>query len=82
MRGIPTAIALAQPWIHAGEATTSIVCVGEVAEYLKSFSDYSRHWRAMRSLLISVHPYPLTYAIVHRYAICAAHCDPRTDRRS
>ena len=36
----------------------------------------------MRSLLISVHPYPLTYAIVHRYAICAAHCDPRTDRRS
>jgi tRNA(fMet)-specific endonuclease VapC len=68
MRGRPAAIALAQPWVHAGEAATSIVCVAEVAEYLKSFPDYSRHWQAFRALLIRVHPYPLTYAIGQRYA--------------
>src|SRR5690242_3466208 len=68
MRGRPAALALAQPWVHAGEATTSIVCVGEVAEYLKSFSDYPGHWQALRTLLLRVHPYPLTYAIAQRYA--------------
>jgi predicted nucleic acid-binding protein len=44
------------------------VCVGEVAEYLKSFPDYARHWQAFRTLLMRVHPYPLTYAIAQRYA--------------
>lgn len=68
LRGRPAALALAQAWVHAGEATTSIVCVGEVAEYLKGFSDYPRHWRALRTLLVRVHPYPLTYAIAQRYA--------------
>lgn len=68
LRGRPAALALARAWVHAGEATTSIVCVGEVAEYLKSFSDYPRHWQAFRTLLMRVHPYPLTYAIAQRYA--------------
>lgn len=68
MRGRPAALALAQPWVQAGEATTSIACVGEVAEYLKGFSDYPRHWQAFRTLLIRVHPYPITYAISQRYA--------------
>lgn len=68
LRGRIAALNLAQAWVHAGEATTSMVCVGEVAEYLKSFSDYPRHWQAFRTLLVRVHPYPLTYAISQRYA--------------
>ncbi|HEY7833646.1 MAG TPA: type II toxin-antitoxin system VapC family toxin [Ktedonobacterales bacterium] len=68
MRARPAALALAQAWVHADEATTSIVCVGEVAEYLKGFSTYLEHWRAFRTLLMRVHPYPLTYAISQRYA--------------
>ncbi len=68
LRGRPAALALAKQWVHASEATTSIVCVGEVAEYLKSFLDYPRHWQAFRTLLVRVHPYPLTYAIAQRYA--------------
>ncbi len=68
LRGRPAALALAQQWVHAGEATTSLVCVGEGAEYLKSFPEYPRHWQAFRTLLVRVHPYPLTYAIAQRYA--------------
>ncbi len=68
MRARPAALALAQNWVHADEAATSIVCVSEVAEYLKGFADYSRHWQAFRVLLQRVRPYPLTYAIAQRYA--------------
>lgn len=68
LRGRPAALALAQAWVYAGETTTSMACVGEVAEYLKSFPNYLRHWQAFRTLLIRVHPYPLTYAIAQRYA--------------
>lgn len=68
LRGRPAAIALAQPWVHASEATTSMVCVAEVAEYLKSFPNYAHHWQALRTLLVRVRPYPLTYAIAQRYA--------------
>ncbi len=43
LRGRTAALALAQQWVHAGVATTGMVCDGEVAEYLKSFPDYPRH---------------------------------------
>lgn len=68
MRGRPGALALVRPWVVPQEATTSMVCVGEVAEYLKGYPDYPRHWQEFRTLLVKVHPYPLTYAIGQRYA--------------
>ena len=67
LRGRAATLAMTQPWIHVGEATTSMVCVGEVSEYLKGFPDYPTHWQAFRTLLMKVHPYPLTYAIGQRY---------------
>ena len=66
MRGRPGALTLVQPWVLPGEATTSMVCVGEVSEYLKGYLDYPQHWRAFRTLLEKVHPYPLTFAIAQR----------------
>lgn len=68
MRARPAALSMTRPWLDAGEAATSIVCVGEVAKYLKGFPDYPRHWQSFRMLLVRVHPYPLTYAIAQRYA--------------
>jgi predicted nucleic acid-binding protein len=62
------AVELADGWIVSGEAATSIVIYGEISEYLKGLTGYARYRHALRRLLIRVHPYPLSYAILERYA--------------
>ena len=64
----PPAITLATPWIEAGEATTSILCYGEVEEYIQGRPDYSVLHQSLQALLDGVRPYFLTYDAMERYA--------------
>lgn len=66
--GRPGATALITPWMTRSEVATSILAYGEVVEYLRGFPDFSLRRADLRSLLRSVHPYFLTYAIMERYA--------------
>ena len=50
------------------EAATSILACGEVIEYLKPRTDFSRRYSALRTLLREVYPHFLTYRVVERYA--------------
>jgi predicted nucleic acid-binding protein len=68
LRARPGAVKLADEWIVGGEAATSIVIYGEITEYLKGLVEYARYRAALRKLLIRVHPYPLSYPILERYA--------------
>ena len=68
LMGRKKASELAHPWIQNDEAATSILIYGEVCEYLKSFSDVSERLAALRMLLRKVHPYPLTYSLLEKYA--------------
>jgi predicted nucleic acid-binding protein len=68
LRGRPGAARLAQTWIFAGEATTSVLVYGEIIEYFKSFPDYPHHQAALRMLLRKVYPYALTCAQLECYA--------------
>lgn len=70
LKGRPGAVALVDPWVHADEATTSIVVYGEAVEYLQGLSDpdYARHLGMLRGLMTQIHPYPLTFVILERYA--------------
>jgi predicted nucleic acid-binding protein len=68
LRARSGAVKLADGWIVEGEAATSIVVYGEITEYLKGLVGYARYCAALRRLLIRVHPYPLSYAILERYA--------------
>jgi hypothetical protein len=42
LRGRRGAVALIEPWVVAGEAATSIIVYGEVIEYFKRLSDFTR----------------------------------------
>ncbi len=71
LRGRSKVVAVVDPWIAADEAATSIVVYGEVVEYLQRLSDtaYAHHLGLLRGLLSQrVYPFPLTYAILERYA--------------
>lgn len=71
LKGRNGAVALVDPWVHASEAATSIVVYGEIVEYLQGLADpdYARHLGLLRGLLQwQVYPFPLTYAILERYA--------------
>ena len=61
---------LIDPWVRKQEAATSILVYGEVIEYLKGLADYSRYQARLQRLftLEQITPYPLTYAILERYA--------------
>ena len=45
-----------------------MVIYGEITEYVKGLAGYTRYRAALRRLLVQVHPYPLSYAILERYA--------------
>jgi len=62
------AIALLQPLIKKEEAATSILVYGEVAEYVKKYASFSQYREDLQALLKQIIPYPLTYAILERYA--------------
>ena len=70
LHGRPTALALIEPLVRNGQATTSIVVYGEVIEYLKglpTFLDYKARLQKLFELN-QVIVYPLTYPILERYA--------------
>jgi len=72
----PTAVSLITPWMRAHEAATSILAYGEVIEYIKPRTDFSRRQAALRTLLREIYPYFLTYRIVERYAEIRLHLRP------
>ena len=62
------AIALVSPLIERAEAATSMLVYGEVIEYLKGLPHYQEKYAALHTILNEIPPYPLTYAILERYA--------------
>jgi predicted nucleic acid-binding protein len=68
LNGRQVAVDLISPWITRREAATSILVYGEITEYLKGLSHFSRRLTQLRRLLREVYPYFLTYAILDRYA--------------
>jgi tRNA(fMet)-specific endonuclease VapC len=62
------AIRLMTPWITNDEAVTSILVYGEVIEYLKGLQNYADKYAKLQRMLWEVPAYPLTSAIVERYA--------------
>src|SRR5262245_32158988 len=81
LNGRQVAVDLISPWIARREAATSILVYGEITEYLKGLSHFSRRHAQLRRLLREVYPYFLTYAIMDRYADIR-HVRPRTGLRS
>lgn len=63
-----SAIRLMTPWIKHDEAVTSILVYGEVIEYLKGLPNFSDKYTKLHRILDEIPAYPLTYAIVERYA--------------
>jgi tRNA(fMet)-specific endonuclease VapC len=59
---------LVRPLLTQEEAATSMLVYGEVAEYVKKFADFSAYKTSLEALLEQIYPYPLTYAILERYA--------------
>lgn len=68
LRGRPAALALLTPWISNREAATSMLCYGEIVEYLAGLRDERRHRRELRGALQLIHPYPLGLRTLERYA--------------
>src|SRR5258706_12163259 len=62
------AVTLLASWIRNDEAVTSILVYGEVIEYLKRLANYQAKYHALHTLLQEIPAYPLTYAILERYA--------------
>jgi tRNA(fMet)-specific endonuclease VapC len=62
------AVQLVRPFLTREEAATSILVYGEVAEYVKKFAPFSTYKASLEALLEQISPYPLTYAILDRYA--------------
>lgn len=70
LHGRPKAIYLITPWVRSGQATTSMLVYGEVIEYLKGLQNFVEYKTKLQRLfsLEQITPYPLTYAILERYA--------------
>src|SRR5713101_7588344 len=64
----PPAVTLIASWLQHDEAVTSILVYGEVIEYLKGLSNYAEKYTKLHTILHEIPPYPLTYAILERYA--------------
>jgi predicted nucleic acid-binding protein len=61
-------VSLAQPWIAANEAATSVLVYGEVFEYIRPSQRFAHYHSVLRNLLRGVYPYYLTLPILERYA--------------
>ncbi len=68
LRGKQGVVDLIREWINNGEAATSVIVYGEIIEYFKSFSEYPRYRKALRTLLRKVYSYGLNYDLLERYA--------------
>jgi tRNA(fMet)-specific endonuclease VapC len=62
------AIQLVRPLLAQEEVATSMLVYGEVAEYVKKFASFNAYRASLEALLEQIYPYPLTYAILERYA--------------
>lgn len=51
LRGRRGAVALIEPWISAGGASTSIIVYAEAIEFFKSLPDFARRKAILRALL-------------------------------
>jgi predicted nucleic acid-binding protein len=80
LRGRPGAVGLIDPWVSAGDAFTSVLVYGEIVEYLQGLPtpDFERREAELRELLRDIHPLPLTYAILRRYAMLRRSMRPTT----
>ncbi len=66
----PWVVPVVTPWLPTSDAFTSVLCYLAVAEYLqgKAPSEYMLRESQLRELLRDIHPLPLTYAVLRRYA--------------
>lgn len=62
------AVARIGSWLEQHEAATSILCYGEVVEYLRSHADFARRQKELRELLIEIPPLLPGYGTLERYA--------------
>ncbi len=62
------AMALISPWLQRREVGTSILCYGEVVEYLHNYADFAQRQSELRELLIEIPPLSLGYETLERYA--------------
>ncbi len=68
LRGRAGAVALVEPWVANGQASTSVLVYGEIVEFLQGLADYAHREAEFREVLRDIHPYQLTYLILRRYA--------------
>jgi predicted nucleic acid-binding protein len=68
LRGRAGAVALVEPWVANGQASTSVLVYGEIVEFLQGLADYARREADLREVLRDIHPYQVTYPILRRYA--------------
>jgi len=47
---------------------TSVLVYGEIVEYLQGLVDFPRREAQLREALRQIYPYPITYAVLRRYA--------------
>lgn len=69
LRGRKNTQNLVTTWIAQQEAATSILIYGEIIEYLLGFDHFTRHRTELQTLLQDIPAYPVTYAILERYAL-------------
>jgi predicted nucleic acid-binding protein len=62
------AMARIGPWLQRRAVETSILCYGEVIEYLHSYAHFPQRQTELRELLIEIPPSLLSYIILERYA--------------
>ena len=62
------AMQLVRPLLAREEVATSVLVYGEVAEYVKKFASFNAYKASLEALLEQIYPYPITYAILERYA--------------
>ena len=70
LHGRPNTLALIEPLVRNRQAGTSMLVYGEVMEYLKGLPTFKEYKTRLQKLfeLKQITPYPLTYAILERYA--------------
>lgn len=61
-------MALIGPWLRQREVATSILCYGEVVEYLHGYTDFTQRQMELLELLIEIPPSLLSHGIMEKYA--------------
>jgi predicted nucleic acid-binding protein len=64
----PAIVGRVQSWMIRHEVATSILVYGEVIEHVRGRPDFEARRDDLQALLGEVHPYPLDYSIMERYA--------------